>query len=194
MYGPLDSFAAWIYESHMTVLSRMINSGFKSHSQLYNRIYEKSLVDADRTSHHHDQTGKYRMIGYKRTTNDFKKIQIYGKGIFGADDRYNFCMTGNRTICSIQGRFKKTTTNNNTIITVKAKQYKTVTNFFTYPLDSSILSIFAVENDDNTCEFSLNIEEIKHKFVAFPYYTENQEEVDGVGTIILFPLLKNESA
>lgn len=151
-YGHLDNFSAFIFESHMYQIKRLIRKGNLQLQQVVNRLSERyfnefevkipSISDFPKLSKKNQGCeNKYSKITYKTFSlknNDRDKWFLHNE----TNEIYMF-------ICA-----KKI---NDSEAKIECKKLMYIENFFLEPLNSNYIEIFYTQNSNNIFEFEFSL-------------------------------------
>lgn len=167
LFGNLDSFSAFPFESHMFKIKRMIRKGNKQLQQVVNRTAEAYQLDY-KLNQNTLITSPILKMEYKNSK-CYNKIE-FSNFIIKIDERNKWFLTKNKQIYSFIKAFYKSNS-----IVIKCRQLKTFNSFFETPFNSSNILIFCSDgqlhppstisiNDVTSKLFVMNIFYIPNKY------------------------------
>lgn len=166
MFGPADSFAAFVFENYMGQFKNLIHSGFKPTEQLHNRLMEERIFIreyADLLRELQENKKDYRFVGKESANGVYYKLEV-GNCVFSSEDNDKYFQTEDGNIFSVIS-FELRQRG----IAVRAKQYHRILPIFTLPFDSTKINEFKIfENDHLAVEKIIDVVTIKRKYFGMP--------------------------
>lgn len=159
VYGHLDNFSAFPFESHMSKIKRMIRKGNKQLEQVVNRTIE---------SYHNVLTCNPSLSGYpkllkpikiEKSCVKFEKI-AFKNYFLSNDDRNKWFISKDNIIYKFENAYVQ-----NKQILINCQQLRLCTNFFVTPFDSS--NVLTLRSNGDFIETkSIIIGMVSHKMFA----------------------------
>lgn len=182
LYGALDNFSAFPFESYLVQLKRLITSPNRPLQQVFRRLSEIKIfmLENSRETNFCDyehRNGPLPTLHTHVIHKQYKKIHCtnFILAIFSHSSADSYCSTNDGVIIQIHNILL---TSKNCIF-VLAKQFLTYDSFYSYPIESSLLNIYNVNRLGNELHM-WSVNDIVAKYIIF---------LSAQGSFVAFPLI-----
>lgn len=184
MRGELESFSAYPFENFLQILVNVVKSGNQPLQQLINRVTERENYLAEKKSEMEadyllEQEVREDARDFGDREFDFIKLK---RGFCLGVNKRDRCFCANDGSIVVLTNIVKTRGQ----VLLYGRKFGKVENFYTYPINSSILGIFKVL-DLECSKISFEIGQIKHKCVLLPDPPVRAE--NGHSSFVCLPML-----
>lgn len=165
IYGPLDNFSAFPFETKLGQIKRLVKCGYKAIEQIANRLEEAAQIPHTKNS----SMPPFKMTKVIKGTTKYKKI-IFGDVTLDNTAKNRWFLTNQNdcirfetaSICPVSKKPK-----------IIGKKVKTRVDFYALPIRSSHLDVhISSEISYYDEEFHFNLEDFKCKLFAMPIKEE----------------------
>lgn len=162
LYGPLDSYSCFPFENCLGKLKRMVKGKYIPLRQIHNRL--KEAEDCSNKFNFSKQNKEFIASGIiNKRDGYFECKQLIFRGILFSTNKKNCTVSKRNGVIYI---IKKIINIDNQYKCIAAP-FKYLNNFFTYPINSSVLGIFFGSGQKKLVMFNFN--EVHCKYLRVPY-------------------------
>lgn len=189
--GPLEIFSAFPFENHLQSIKKLVRKCHKPLQQIVKRVteYSKAKIMRIRPPRNDSSSLTFRQQHHSGPLNgetcavkQYKALK-YGPFYFSTETPKDSCAyLKNGSVIVIENFLRKAGDE----CVVLAREYKTKRDLYTYPISSSKLDVYQVDDLTDLVTFPLN--QIKSKGLRLPLRPDD----DGSSSFAVFPLLMQE--